>query len=304
MRFRKIMAYVLACIMLSSIFTVDISAKTDMPVNETKVISASKTAQWTANGKGDDAKNYDLLISYYSANYYQTAYVGFDLPDDFQPEFVQSAKLKLYTSKLGTPVTAAVYGAEYDAFENNGLYTTNANIPVFDSSAIVSSITPAPVGEAAECDVTNYLKSASGDVAFRIACGTKAYTDWYIGSCNNAFTPPQLEIEYDNGEGPHTVPERIDYENGSILFAPSGSFEVGENITLTVAPAEHYKLDSLVMDGTPVKVNADNTYTFSMPARNITENYIKASFTLADYIKTRNIYEDNMLLQRDKPIYI
>ena len=41
-----------------------------------------------------------------------------------------------------------------------------------------------------------------------------------------------------------------------------------------------------------------------MPARNITENYIQATFTLTDYIKTRNIYEDNMLLQRNKPAYI
>lgn len=299
---KKITALVLSAMMLISLLpTVSMAGETIE--NGTYTFDASKTAQWTANGKGDDEKNYDLLISYYSANYCQTAYMGFDLPDDFNPEFVQSAKLKIYSNKLKTATTASVYGAEYEDFENNGLYTTSENAPSYNSTAI-SSITPASAGETAECDVTEYLKTVQGDVAFRIACASKLYTDWYIGSCNNGLTPPQLEIEYDSGEGSHTVPEKLEYENGIITFDKAGSFETGEEITLTVVPDEHYVFESLTIGEEDVEVSEDNTYTFSMPSRNISENYIRATFVLADYIKTRNIYEDNMLLQRNKPVYI
>ena len=45
-----------------------ISMAEETMANGTYAFNASKTAQWTANGKGDDEKNYDLLISYYSAN--------------------------------------------------------------------------------------------------------------------------------------------------------------------------------------------------------------------------------------------
>ena len=94
-------------------------AKTEKFINGINIISSSKTAQWTANGKGDDAKNYDLLISYCSANYYQTAYVGFELPENFNPEFVQSAKLKLTSTKLDAAIKANIHSADYCAFQNN-----------------------------------------------------------------------------------------------------------------------------------------------------------------------------------------
>lgn len=271
-------------------------------VNGVNVLSASKTAQWTANGKGDDAPSkYDLMISNYSANYSQTAYIGFEIPEDFNPEYVMNAKLKLKTIKLDNTIKANVYGADYDGFENAGEYT-KTDVPSFNST-IAASITPAAVGETAECDVTDYLKSNSGNAAFRIESG-KGYTGWFIGSCNNGETPPQLEIEYDNGEGAHNVPEKIDYENGSVIFDKSGDFNIGEEITLTVVPDEHYELDFLEIDGNKIDINNSDTYTFQMPSRNVTSNYIKAVFKLADYIKMRNIYEDNMMLQRDKPIYI
>ena len=272
--------------------------------NGVNTIEASKTAQWTANGKGDDpASKYDTLISNYSANYYQTAYIGFDLPDDFSPSLVQNAVLKLTTKQLGTAITANVYTADYSGFENGGRYEKADNIPAFDS-AVIGSIFPAAAGEAAGCDVTAYLKSlkAGDDAAFRIASG-KGYTGWIIGSATNGGPAPVLEIEYDDGIGEHTVPERIDYENGSVTFDKTGTFAAGEKITLTVVPDAHYALEGLRINGIEVKPE-NGSYTFSMPSRNITANYISASFVLADYIKTRNIYEDNMMLQRDKSAYI
>lgn len=300
-RFKHTVVALLSLSILLFLFS-SAEAKTEKFINGINIISASKTAQWTANGKGDDAKNYDLLISYYSANYYQTAYVGFELPENFNPEFVQSAKLKLTSTKLDTAIKANIHSADYSAFQNNELYTGNANAPEFNQT-LISNIMPAAIGETAECDVTEYLKSASGNAAFRIACASKKYTNWYIGSCNNGGVLPQLEIEYDNGEGAHSVPEKIDYENGSVVFDKTGSFDTDEEITLKVMPNEHYSLSKLTVDGKEVNAT-NNTYTFQMPARNITENYIKAEFVLTDYIKTRNIYEDNMLLQRDKPVYI
>lgn len=305
MAFKRILGILLSASMMISAAPQLVVHADALISNGVNTVSAVKTAQWTANGKGDDAAGkYDLLISYYSANYYQTAYMGFDLPEDFNPDFVQSAKLKLTTAKLDSAITSSVYGADYSGFENGGTYEKAENAPAFDPTAI-ATIVPAVTGGIAECDVTDYLKNrgSGDDVAFRLASG-KGYTGWNIGSCNNGGTPPQLEIEYDNGEGAHTVPEQIDYGHGSITFDKPGFFEAGEKITLTVIPDEHYELDGLVIDGKPVETGADNTYTFSMPARNVNENYIKATFRLADYIKTRNIYEDNMLLQRDKPVYI
>ncbi|MCH5213536.1 MAG: hypothetical protein J1G06_11025, partial [Oscillospiraceae bacterium] len=280
------------------------TAFADSFTNGVNTLDASKTAQWTANGKGDDpASKYDILISNYSANYYQTAYVGFDLPDDFNPTLVQTATLKLTTKQLGEAIQASVYSADFNGFTNGGKYEKSGNAPAFNSTAI-GTILPASVGNVSGCDVTAYLKglSTGDDAAFRIAVG-KGYTGWIIGSTTNGGPAPVLEIEYDDGEGEHTVPEKIDYEHGSITFDKTGSFAAGEQITLTVVPDAHYALESLRINGIEVKVN-NNSYTFSMPARNITANYISATFVIADYMKTRNIYEDNMMLQRDKSAYI
>ena len=300
---KSVISTILSLIMICSAINIPI-VFADSFTNGVNTINASKTAQWTANGKGDDpASKYDTLISNYSANYYQTAYIGFDLPDDFDPALVQNATLKLTTTQLGTAITANVYSADYNGFENGGKYEKADNVPVFDATAI-GTIFPAEVGNVSGCDVTSYLKgvNSGADAAFRIAIG-KGYTGWVIGSTTNGGPEPVLEIEYDDGVGEHTVPEKIDYENGSIVFDKTGSYATGEKITLTVVPDTHYALESLRINGIEVKPN-NNSYTFSMPARNITANYISATFVIADYIKTRNIYEDNMMLQRDKSAYI
>ena len=294
-----ILAVLLTCVGINTSI-----AFADGFTNGLNTLDASKTAQWTANGKGDDpASKYDILISNYSANYYQTAYIGFDLPDDFDPALVQAAALKLTTKQLGEAITASVYSADFGGFENGGKYEKADNAPAFNSAAI-GTMLPASVGNVSGCDVTAYLKGlkTGDDAAFRIASG-KGYTGWIIGSTTNGGPKPVLEIEYDDGAGEHTVPERIDYEHGSVIFDKTGSFAVGEQITLTVVPEAHYALESLRINGIEVKPN-NNSYTFSMPARNVTANYISASFVLADYIKTRNIYEDNMMLQRGKEAYI
>ncbi len=302
MQLKKLISYILSCTIISTFFVPKAFADAEIFQNGINEINASKTAQWTANGKGDDSpEKYDLLISNYSANYTQTAYIGFELPEEFNPEYVQSAKLKLTTTKLENAIASSVYGADYSDFENNGKYT-KSDIPTFDST-VISTIIPAEVGETAECDVTDYLKASENNVAFRIASG-KGYTGWFIGSCTNGNKAPQLEIEYDNGEGAHTVPEKIEYDNGYISFDKVGSFEKGENITFTVIPNDHYILESIEINGQEINLSSDNKYEFSMPSRNVTSNYIKATFKLADYIKTRNIYEDNMILQRNKPVYI
>lgn len=301
MKMKKTMSLLISFAMLGTMISIPASAETTAFENGTNTITASKTAQWKQNGGGKDTDTYDLLISYYSANMYQTAYMGFELPSEFEADYVQGAKLMVYTTKLGTSTTASVYAAGYDAFDNGVQYEGSA-APAFDSAAIGSFTSPA-VGEWGECDVTDYIKSASESVAFRIA-SAKGYTGWNIGSCNNGGPAPQLVIEYDNGEGAHTVPESIVCEHGAITFDKTGSFEAGEEITFTAVPDAHYALDTLTVDGEAVSAGEDNTYTFIMPARNITASYITATFVLKDYMKMRNIYEDNMLLQRDKPVYI
>lgn len=117
-RFKHTVVALLSLSILLFLFSAA-EAKTEKFINGINIISSSKTAQWTANGKGDDAKNYDLLISYYSANYYQTAYVGFELPENFNPEFVQSAKMKLTSTKLDAAIKANIHSADYCAFQNN-----------------------------------------------------------------------------------------------------------------------------------------------------------------------------------------
>ena len=280
------------------------SSTADMIVDGVLTIEASKTAQWAANGKGNAAaEGQDILISNYSANVFYTAYIGFDLPNDFDPNKVLSASLKLTSKNLDTAIESTVHSADYDGFTDGGKYNKTENIPQFDE-AVIGKMMPAAAGNITGCDLTSYLKGlqAGAKPAFRIASG-KGYTGWIIGSTTNGGPKPVLEIEYDDGETEHTVPEKIDYENGSITFDKTGSQTTGEQITLTVVPEAHYALESLRVNGQEVKPTG-NTYTFAMPPRAITKNYITATFVINDYIETRNIYEDNMMLQRDKSAYI
>ena len=57
--------------------------------------------------------------------------------------------------------------------------------------------------------------------------------------------------------------------NGSLSASPSGDIEWGTSVTVTIKPNTNYVLDTFKYDGTTKPVT-NNTYTFNMPAKNIT----------------------------------
>ena len=80
--------------------------------------------------------------------------------------------------------------------------------------------------------------------------------------------------------------------NGSVTASPT-SQEEGENVTLTVSPSAGYELSGDVTvtgdesgDGITATDNGDGTWTFEMPAEDVT---VAASFSLIDYSVSKTL---------------
>ena len=76
-----------------------------------------------------------------------------------------------------------------------------------------------------------------------------------------------------------------DIANGTVTASKTTGIAAGESVTLTVAPAASYQLETLTVDGANVTSSvADNKYTFSMPAHDVAVGAtFKAASTTVDF---------------------
>lgn len=166
----------------------------------TNSILADKTAQWSEN----EAESYDLRIHHWSDEWYNAAYIGFSIPEDFSVSEVERAELIIYTDSISASATANLYEADYNAFDNNAQYNTSADIPSYNSEPL-TSFTPASPGKTVKVNISDYIKSlgdGAHNVGFRIDIPSKGKNNgWGIGSCNNGLTAPELRIIYSGGSG-------------------------------------------------------------------------------------------------------
>lgn len=167
---------------------------------ENSAVTADKTAQWKANAADG---TYDLRIHGWST-WETAAYIGFTLPDSFDPEALESAELIVNTNAANASSTAYIYAADYAGFDNNAQYQGSENVPAYTESEFASFTSPAAAGEFS-IDVTDYLctlSAGAGNAAFRIDVKSQdSNNDWRIDSCNNGGKSPELKLNYGGGSG-------------------------------------------------------------------------------------------------------
>ena len=180
--------------MLCNMFAVtSFAEESDKPTSNT-AITAAKTAQWRATES--DSATYDLRIHGWSG-WETAAYMGFELPENFNAENVGKAELVLDTTSVAKSGKAYLYEADYSAFENGMQYTV---APTYTEKEIMSFTSPSNTGEF-KIDVTDYIKSIKDkeNVAFRIDVKSQNNnTNWNIGSCTNSGNAPKIVIGDDD----------------------------------------------------------------------------------------------------------
>lgn len=180
---------------LSAVGTI-ITASADNSLSNTE-LTADKTAQWTQQ---EASTGYDLRIHGWE-NWENAAYIGFTLPEDFAPDSLQNAVLKLDTTSAKNAGPAYIYAADYSSFENAQQYE-GSSTPSYTEKELLSFTSPVSVGEF-DIDLTDYissLPSTTTTVAFRIDTKSEnSNTGWTIGSANNG-TAPKLCLDYGTGE--------------------------------------------------------------------------------------------------------
>ncbi len=87
--------------------------ESDKPTSNT-AITAAKTAQWRATES--DSATYDLRIHGWSG-WETAAYMGFELPENFNAENVGKAELVFDTTSVANSGTAYLYEADYSALK-------------------------------------------------------------------------------------------------------------------------------------------------------------------------------------------
>ena len=116
----KLFTLLTTAAMLCNMFAVtSFAEESDKPTSNT-AITAVKTAQWRATES--DSTTYDLRIHGWSG-WETAAYMGFELPENFNAENVGKAELVLDTTSVANSGTAYLYEADYSAFENGMQYT-------------------------------------------------------------------------------------------------------------------------------------------------------------------------------------
>lgn len=191
---KKIFTLLTMAAMLCNMFAVTSFAEESDKTTSNTAITAVKTAQWRATES--DSTTYDLRIHGWSG-WETAAYMGFELPENFNAENVGKAELVLDTTSVANSGTAYLYEADYSAFENGMQYTV---APTYTEKEIMSFTSPSNTGEF-KIDVTDYIKSIKdkGNVAFRIDVKSQNNnTNWNIGSCTNSGNAPKIVIGDDD----------------------------------------------------------------------------------------------------------
>lgn len=196
---KKIISVILTtAISASAMGIITVSANTATP--PTGQVSADKTAQWT-NQEASAA--YDLRIHGWS-EWETAAYIGFTLPEDFEPSKLAGAELIVDTTSANAASTAYIYAADYSAFENGTQYEGTANAPSYTQTELDSFTSPSSTGSFS-IDVSNYISSlpaGTEKTAFRIDVKSQNTNNgWCIGSCTNSANEPILKLNYGGESG-------------------------------------------------------------------------------------------------------
>ena len=217
---KKLFTLLTTAAMLCNMFAVtSFAEKSDKPTSNT-AITAVKTAQWRATES--DSATYDLRIHGWSG-WETAAYMGFELPENFNAENVGKAELVLDTTSVTNSGTAYLYEADYSAFENGMQYTV---APTYTEKEIMSFTSPSNTGEF-KIDVTDYIKSIKDkeNVAFRIDVKSQNNnTNWNIGSCTNSGNAPKIVI----GDDDNTI-KNASFSDGDVNWTITNS----ENMTVS-----------------------------------------------------------------------
>lgn len=133
---KKLFTLLTTAAMLCNMFAVtSFAEESDKPTSNT-AITAVKTAQWRATES--DSTTYDLRIHGWSG-WETAAYMGFELPENFNAENVGKAELVLDTTSVTNSGTTYLYEADYSAFENGMQYTV---APTYTEKEIMSFTSP------------------------------------------------------------------------------------------------------------------------------------------------------------------
>ena len=162
--------------------------------------------------------------------------------------------------------TAGTYTFTFDPATNilvvTGAMLHNVNI----TTPVNGAVTAEPATAKAGTEVTLTITPAEG---YEVGTITVMNGETPVTVTDNKFTMPDADVTV-------TVTfNAIDYtitvedsENGTVT-ANQTTAHFGDNITLTITPAEDCKLVTLTVDGEEVTVEG-NTYTFAMPSHNVT----------------------------------
>lgn len=204
---KKIMSLITAVAML--IPSLYIGTVTTAQASSSVTVTANKTAQWTAQERSE---SYDLRVHGWS-EWENAAYIGFTLPNDFSAEGLEKAEIAVNTTaanvgssnskNLANGKGLYIYSAVYSDFANGGQYEGDSEAPEYDETPIVtiSDLTTVITGTGTTyLDVTDYIKNASGNIAFRIDVGEQNNNiGWAFDSLNNGGVAPKLVLAYEGG---------------------------------------------------------------------------------------------------------
>lgn len=203
-KFKNAVSWLMCMVLVSAAASLPVHAALDGTVT----VTADKTAQWTAQEK--DVYN-SLRVHGWSS--WETApYIGFTLPDGFDPSALLSAELVVSTESAKNSGKAYIYSADYDSFENGVQYGGTegspdySSAPSYDETEFAYFTSPAASGSFA-IDVTDYIAQLGANAvhaAFRIDVKSQnSNNDWHFGSCTSG-TAPKLVLEFDDPSIPKT----------------------------------------------------------------------------------------------------
>ena len=103
---------------------------------------------------------------------------------------------------------------------------------------------------------------------------SKGHTSYgcYASAQSDGFYPYLYEYIGQSGNTPSTYSINIasGIQNGTVTASMTSNIEAGESITITVAPATGYELETLTVDGANVTSEVvDNQYNFDMPDHDV-----------------------------------
>lgn len=173
------------------------------------------------------------------------------------------------------------------------LATLTAKNLSLDSISVLAKLVNAEGFDAGAVNKWDFTGSTLPD-----ARNNKADVEAIQEKLGEKFLPPTLQIQPTGGGGGGgtvtyavSVPEAI--TGGSLTVSPEKAAK-GSTVTITVKPDEGYELESLTVseaDGKAVEVsrNDDGTFSFEMPAGNVT---VDASFAVVEPAPWESPYSD------------